>query len=69
LLKKEAGKNYTKKKIQILTGEYKKMLLFSQFFSAVINTKKTLSLQQVKKLLNKSELHIFQKCVLGENLP
>jgi len=59
--------NKTKKKIQILTGEYKKMLLFSQFFSAVINAKKTLSPQQVKKLLNKSELRIFQK--LPDKLP
>ncbi len=50
-----------RKRIQTLINEYKKMLLFSQFFSALINAKKTLSLKQVKKLLNKGELRTIQQ--------
>ncbi len=45
------------KRLQKLSGEYKKMLLFSQFFSGLINAKRTLSPNQLKKLLGGSELH------------
>jgi len=56
------------KKKQKLLSEYKRTLLFSRFFLGLIKAKKTLSVEQLKKVLSKGEFHAIQQ-KLSQKMP
>ena len=57
----EAKDKETKKRLQKLLSEYKKTSLLSKFFLGLIRAKKTLSLEQLKKVLGEGELIALQR--------
>ena len=54
----------TRKRTTLLSSEYKKMLLFSQFFSRIIKAKRTLGLEQLKKSLSQARAQHYPRALM-----
>ena len=63
---KGAGDKQTAKKLQNVMNEYKKTVILSNFFLKLIKTKKTLSVRQLSKLVDKGENYVFSKTLFDK---